>query len=257
MRDKINPEHEPTRRSKGNGVQDSPPLITPLPCKIMKKYLAELIGTFALVLVGASAVSLLNLNGPSLVGLVGVALAHGLTVTTMVYALGHVSGIHINPAVTVAMTITGKITAKDAAGYIVAQLIGAALAGFMLKALFTSGNLSGYLGSTLLNDNLRITPGLGLLCETVGTFLFFIVIFGAAVDGRTAGNLAGLAIGLSLAVNILCFGPLTGASFNPARSFGPALASNYWPGYFWIYWVGPIVGGSLAGLLQTRLFMKS
>ena len=223
----------------------------------MKKYSAELIGTFALVLAGAGAGCLLNdhrADHPELMGLVTVALAHGLTLAGMIYALGHISGGHFNPAVSVAMRVTGKIGNCDMAGYIIAQLIGAALAGFMLELLFHSGVPSGYLGATVLAD--KINPSVGLLCEGVGTFLFFIVIFGAAVDGRTAGNMAGLAIGLILAGLIMCFGPLTGASFNPARTFGPALASGHWND-FWIYIVGPVVGGSLAGLLQTKFFMKS
>ncbi len=223
----------------------------------MKKYLAELIGTFALVFVGAGVVSHLGDNkvlNPALFNIVAVALAHGLTLATMIYALGHISGIHVNPAVTIAMKITGKISGKDAVGYIIAQLIGAALAGLMLKRIFTADIRSLNLGATDLANN--ISPEMGLLCEAVGTFLFFTVIFGAAVDGRTAGHLAGLAIGLSLASLILIFGPLTGASFNPARTFGPALASGHW-NHFWVYLVGPVVGGSIAGLLQTKFFMKS
>lgn len=222
----------------------------------MKKYIAELIGTFALILVGAGSVSLLHENMsilPGLINLAAVALAHGLTVASMIYALGHISGIHINPAVTIAMRVSGKMGTARAIGYIIFQLIGAALAGWMLSGLFSSGPGSGYLGATDLAPD--ITPWKGLLCETVGTFLFLTVIFGAVVDGRTAGNLAGLAIGLSLASLIMFFGPLTGASFNPARTLGPALASSHWSN-FWIYLVGPIVGGSLAGLLQTRFFMK-
>jgi MIP family channel proteins len=218
----------------------------------MKKYVAEFIGTFALILVGAGAGAYSNAV-PGGINLVGVALAHGLTLAGMIYALGHISGIHINPAVTIAMKITGKIGMKDAIGYIIAQLIGAGLAGFMLKAIFNPGRPSGYLGATDLAIN--ISPGLGVLCEAVGTFLFFTVIFGAAVDGRTAGNVVGLAIGLTLAGLILFLGPQTGASFNPARTFGPALASGHWDN-FWVYLVGPIVGGSLAGIVQTQLFIK-
>ncbi len=224
----------------------------------MKKYIAELIGTFALVFVGASAVCLLKENqalSPGFIGLVTVALAHGLTLTGMIYALGHISGIHVNPAVTIAMRITHRINTKDAFGYMIAQLIGAALAGLMLKQLFNTGSVSGYLGATDFDPNI-MTSSTALLCEMIGTFLFFIVIFGAAADGRTAGNAVGLAIGLTLAALIMCFGPHTGASFNPARTFGPALASGHWD-HFWIYVVGPIVGGSLAGLLQTKFFMKS
>lgn len=223
----------------------------------MRKYFAEFIGTFALVLIGAGACCLAAETSfkPGFVGLISIALAHGLTVAVMIYALGHISGIHINPAITVAMRVTGKIGTIDSIGYILAQLVGAAVAAFMLKALFTSGPGSGYLGMTTLNGDFNITPTKGFLCETVGTFLFLIVVFGAAVDGRTAGNLAGLAIGLSLTAAILCFGPLSGASFNPARSFGPALASGHWND-FWVYVAGPLLGGILAGLFQTKIFMK-
>jgi glycerol uptake facilitator-like aquaporin len=114
----------------------------------------------------------------------------------------------------------------------------------------------------MLGDRAVGRPGIGFLCEAIGTFLFLIVIFGAAVDGRTAGNLAGLAIGLALAGLILFFGPLTGASFNPARSFGPAIAlggkftAAHWTN-FWIYIAAPLTGGVLAGLIQTRFFMKN
>jgi MIP family channel proteins len=213
----------------------------------MNKYIAELIGTFALVFVGAGV-------GSQNSGLVAVALAHGLVLAGMIYGMGHISGIHINPAVTVAMRITGRIGNKDMIGYIIAQLLGAALAAFFLKALLPPYGTN-YIGATLLGSGLEGKPFLGLLCEVVGTFLFFTVIFGAAVDGRTAGPTVGLAIGLTLTALILVLGPFTGASFNPARTFGPALAANKWTD-FWIYIVGPILGGSLAGVLQTQCFMK-
>ena len=222
----------------------------------MKKYIAELIGTFALVFVGAAAGSHLNQNHsnwPEFVNLLTVALAHGLILAGMIYALGHISGIHVNPAVTIAMRITGKIGSKDAVGYIIAQFTGAALAGLMLGKLFDP-QVTGNLGSTTLNG---ITPSTGFLCEAVGTFLFFTVIFGAAVDGRTAGNMVGLAIGLTLAALIICFGPFTGAALNPARTFGPALASGHWDHFFGVYVAGPVIGGSLAGILQTKFFMKA
>ncbi len=221
----------------------------------MKKYTAEFIGTFALIFVGAGAGCLLNENqfSPGLIGLVTVALAHGLILAGMIYALGHISGIHVNPAVTIAMKITGKIDMKDTIGYIIFQLLGAGLAAFVLGKFHNHGSPSGYLGATDLARN--ISPKVGVLCEAVGTFLFFMVIFGAAVDGRTAGNNVGLAIGLTLTALIMCLGPFTGASFNPARTFGPALVSGHWD-HFWVYLVGPILGGSLAGILQTRCFIK-
>ncbi len=219
----------------------------------MKKYLAELIGTFALVLVGAGAICVTSKSAMGIHALLTVAFAHGLTVMAMIYALGHISGAHINPAVTIALRVCGKISVPDAVGYITAQLIGAAIAGATLRSLFDTGIVSGYLGATDLTYGLPQWKG--VMCEAIGTFLFLTVIFGAAVDGRTAGNNVGLAIGFALTALILVFGPLTGASFNPARSFGPALAADRWAN-FWVYLVGPIVGGSLAGLLQTRVFMK-
>jgi MIP family channel proteins len=222
----------------------------------MKKYLAEFVGTFALILVGAGAGAMVSEKAFDFAGLLLVALAHGLTVATMIYALGHISGIHINPAVSVAMFVTGKLPSSQTIGYIIAQLAGAAVAGYVLLYVlqFDAGIRTNYLGLTTLQ---KITPFQGFLCEAIGTFLFFTVIFGAAVDGRTAGNMVGLAIGLSLASLILLFGPLTGAAFNPARTFGPALASGHWENFWTVYVAGPIVGGSLAGLLQTRVFMKA
>ncbi len=220
----------------------------------MKKAIAELIGTFALVFVGAGAASHLNESSgltPAFFGLITVALAHGLTLAGMIYAVGHISGAHFNPAVTITMAVCGKIGRREAIAYIISQLIGAALAGFMLKLLFNTGSL----GATTLAKG--ISPSMGLLCEAVGTFLILMVIFGAAVDGRTAGNMAGLAIGLTLAALIMVFGPFTGASFNPARTFGPALAAGQWDCCFWIYVVGPVVGGSLAGLVQTQVLMRT
>jgi MIP family channel proteins len=221
----------------------------------MKKYLAEFIGTFALILVGAGTVAMMKENLVGFAGLLPIALAHGLTVATMIYALGHISGIHINPAVSIAMNVTGKQPTSQTIGYVISQLSGAAVAGFVLRYLLNFNPIrTGYLGATDLAEG--VSPGVGFACEAIGTFLFFMVIFGAAVDGRTAGNMVGLAIGLSLASLILLFGPVTGASFNPARTFGPALASGHWDN-FWVYVAGPVVGGSLAGLIQTKFFMKS
>lgn len=227
----------------------------------MKKYLAEFIGTFALILMGSGICAMTKESLVGFAALLPIALAHGLTVTTMIYAFGHISGTHINPAVSIAMYVTGKLPASQTIGYIIAQLAGAALASYFLLFVInlSPGPGTDYLGSTLLGKDTfgrPIQPGIGFVCEAVGTFLFFLVIFGAAIDGRTAGNVVGLAIGLSLASLILFFGPLTGASFNPARTFGPALASGHWDN-FWVYVAGPVVGGCAAGLLQTKFFMKS
>jgi MIP family channel proteins len=209
----------------------------------MNKYLAEFIGTFALVFVGAGSACV---PGASLIT---IALAHGLTVATMIYALGHISGIHLNPTVTISMLVSRKISVPDAIAYIVSQLLGATLAGFMLFRVFPMTSL----GATQIAANL--TPFMGGCLEAVGTFLFLTVIFGAAVDGRTAGNLAGLAIGLSLSSLIMVFGPLTGASFNFARTFGPAVAQGDWKNIM-VYALAPLIGGILAALVQTGFFMR-
>ncbi|MGH2542548.1 MAG: MIP/aquaporin family protein [Ardenticatenaceae bacterium] len=209
----------------------------------MKAYLAELIGTFALVFVGAGAGTLAT------GGLVGVALAHGLILAGMIYAFGHVSGTHVNPAVTIGLLATGRIQPVVAGGYLVAQLIGAALAGLALRVIFPAQEL---LGNTLLGDGVTVLGG--FLAEMLLTFLLVTVIYGGAVDVRSPRGFAGLGIGLTLAAAILMGGPLTGASLNPARTFGPALATGNFTD-FWLYLVAPILGGVLAGLLYSTFLM--
>ncbi len=208
-------------------------------------FAAELVGTFTLTFIGAGAI----INGQA--GLVGVALAHGLALAMAVYATGHISGGHINPAVTIAMLTRGRIAPPAAVAYIVAQLLGALLAAAALSALFPGANeaaadgpgprLGATLGSLSSGDN-AITV---LVIEAILTFLLVTTIFGVAVDDRKPSNVYGFAIGLTVAFDILCAGPLTGASMNPARSFGPALVGGHWD-IHWVYWVGPIVGAIVA-----------
>ncbi len=215
----------------------------------LKPALAELIGTFTLVFIGAGAGALAG--GPGGAGLVGVALAHGLALMIVVYAWGAVSGGHANPAVTFGLVVAGKITWERAIWYWVAQFIGAALAAYLL--LYLVGAASG-LGATTgpLSVGAAADPLKAIVVEAVLTFFLVIAVFGSAVSGRN-GNAAGAAIGLVLAMDILMGGPLTGASMNPARSFGPALALlNF--SYLWIYLVGPLLGGAAAGLLYSRVF---
>jgi MIP family channel proteins len=207
-----------------------------------RPYLAEFVGTFALVFVGAGAGAL----GAG--GLVGVALAHGLILVGMIYAFGHISGTHINPAVTVALLVTRRIAPVVAVGYIVAQVLGGVLAGLALRAILP-GQES--LGNTLLAEDVTILGG--FLVEMILTFLLVTVIFGGAVDTRSPKGFAGLGIGLTLAGLISMGGPLTGASLNPARTLGPAVATGNFND-LWLYLVAPVVGGALAALLfQTFL----
>lgn len=214
----------------------------------LKAYAAEFIGTFALTFVGAGAIA----NGQA--GLVGVALAHGVAIMTMIYALGHISGIHINPAVTVGVWIGGKLKANVAIAYIIAQVLGATVAGFLLLMVFGDTSVkTGFLGTPALAAN--VAPLTGIIVEAVLTFFLVMVVWGAAVDGRTAGPAVGLAIGLTVTMDILMGGPITGAAVNPARYTGTAIAAGHLNEFF-IYWIGPLLGGAAAGLLYSQLFYK-
>ncbi len=214
--------------------------------RLMPALVAEFIGTFALILIGAGAGAI------GLGGLVGVALAHGLVIVAFAYAYGHISGTHINPAVTIAVLLAGKIDATRAAAYVVVQLLGGIAGAFTLCWLL-GGPESG-LGATILAQALpiggmvvRVTPAAGVALEAILTFFLVNTIMNAGVSGK-ATPLDGLAIGLTLTFDILMGGPLTGASMNPARSLGPAIASGNYAD-LWVYFVGPILGGAAAALL--------
>jgi MIP family channel proteins len=210
----------------------------------INKYLAELISTFSLVFIGAGAI----LSGNSITG---VALAHGLVLMAMIYATAHISGAHVNPAVTIAMWVTKKINIKNTVFYIFAQLLGAAIAGFLLLAIFPNvAELN--LGATSLAPN--ITLGMGILIEAILTFFLVFTIFGVSVDQRGKNAAFGLAIGVVLTFDILLGGNLTGASMNPARSFGPALASGFWKNHI-VYWVGPLIGSITAALIYNKFLL--
>lgn len=212
---------------------------------------AEFIGTFALVFVGSGAIMTARMS-QSPAGLVEIALAHGLILAVMVSALMRISG-HFNPAVTLGFLATRRIEPMMAALYIVAQVIGAIAAGYALKAGFpesifvaTRGG-----GQTIALD---ITGGQAFLLEAIATFFLVFVVFGTAVDLR-GPKIGGLAIGFVVAADILVIGPLTGASMNPARSFGPAVASGVYEAQL-LYWAAPITGALVASLLYEFLFMR-
>ncbi len=214
-----------------------------------KVYLAELIGTLALTFIGAGSIA----NGGK-GALVGIALAHGLAIMTMIYALGHISGIHINPAVTVSLLVGGKIKLADAIAYIISQVIGAVLAGFALLYVFGDpGQATGFLGTPTLGEGVGALRG--TIAEIILTFFLTLTVWGAAVDGRTAGPAVGLAIGMVVTMDILMGGPITGAAMNPARALGPAVASGHFDNWY-VYWIGPIVGGVIAGLLYSNLYVR-
>lgn len=202
--------------------------------KLSSALIAEFIGTFALVFVGAGAGAL----GTG--GLVGVAFAHGLILITFIYALGDVSGTHVNPAVTIAVLAAGKIAPVRAAAYVVVQLLGGVAAAWTLCWIL--GGTSSGLGATVLAAS--VTPAQGVVLEAILTFFLATAVLHCAVSAK-AGPPAGLAIGLTLTAAILVGGPLTGASLNPARTLGPALLTGN-TGEVWVYFAGPIVGGLVA-----------
>ncbi len=218
----------------------------------MANYLAEFIGTFALILVGAGSVCADVLSGGKL-GITGIAFAHGLTIMVMIYAYGHISGAHFNPAVTVPMWLTRRIPLRQAVGYVVAQLAGASVAGLLLSRLVGSlVYVPPYLGTCALTNTTVLG---GVVLEAILTFFLVSVIWGMAVDPRSPKPPVGLAIGFTVTLDILMGGYFTGAAMNPARAFGPALATGHWT-HQAVYWIGPLLGGCAAGVLYDTVFLK-
>jgi aquaporin Z len=230
----------------------------------MKKFLAELIGTFCLVLFGcgAAVVSGVSSGGPDGIGLLGISLAFGLAVVVMAYAIGPISGCHINPAITISMLVAGKIKAGDAVSYIIAQLAGATAAAAVLY-LIQKGMPDFVFGEYALGSN-GWGEGYGggysttsaFITEAVLTFLFLFVIF-ATTSKQGNSNMAGLAIGLTLVLIHLVAIPITGTSVNPARSFGPAIfAGGKAISQIWLFIAAPLAGGILAAVAWKWVFEK-
>ena len=218
-----------------------------------KPAVAEFLGTFALCFIGAGAICT-NQWTHGDVGLLGIALAHGTVLAVMISALGHISGGHFNPAVTIGVLTGGKIDGQKAITYIVAQLAGAAAAGYLLEVIVPESVWGpAHLGTPAVAADLTVAQA--TLLEAVLTFFLVLTVFGTAVDPKGSWNaIAGFGIGTVLVFDILVGGPLTGASMNPARTFGPALASGFWDHHV-VYWVGPIIGGVLAAALYTGVFL--
>ncbi|HET9250941.1 MAG TPA: MIP family channel protein [Candidatus Eisenbacteria bacterium] len=215
-----------------------------------KKFLAELIGTFTLVFFGAGAI--LTHNATQMVGMTGIAVAHGLAILVMIYAFGHISGGHFNPAVTMGALVIRKVTFGGAITYWAAQLLGAVLGAMLLRSLY-GGPTEANLGAPAVAAG--VSPMAAMLLEGLMAFLLVIVIVGSAIHTKAPIGFAGLAIGLTLVGNILAGGALTGAAFNPARAFGPALVAGFWQDQ-WIYWVGPMLGGASGALLYKYFFLE-
>lgn len=213
---------------------------------------AEVIATFALVFIGAGAVLADVFTGGAL-GIVGVALAHGIVLMAMVYTTTHISGAHVNPAVTISIWANKLISTKKATIYILSQLIGASIAALILVYIFSD------LGIILDSSVPALASGVdilkGIIVEAILTFFLVFVIFGVAVDKKANPAIYGLSIGFVLIFDILMGGALTGAAMNPARAFGPALATGIWENQI-VYWIGPIIGGLIAGITYKFLYLK-
>ena len=217
----------------------------------VRHFVAEFFGIFALVFVGGAALINAQARGSG-AGLLEVALAHGLILAVAVTATMRISG-HFNPAVTLGFLAARRIEPVMAGVYIVAQLLGAMLAAYALRGLFPAEEaMAARLGGQSIALSVSASQAIGL--EAVMTFFLTFVIFGTAVDPN-APRVGGFAIGLTVAAGILAIGPLTGASMNPARSFGPAVASGIFEGQA-VFWTGPIVGSVVAAVLYDRLFLR-
>jgi aquaporin TIP len=208
-----------------------------------RRAVAEFVGAFTLIFIGGGA------GIASGHDIVAVALANGLAIGIMVSNLGHISGGHFNPAITLAFLATRRIVLSLAALYWAAQLLGAIAAAALLRAIFP------HIGDAIPNAP-GISDGKALLVEAILTFFLVWAVWATAVDIRGAfKSIAGLAIGLTITMDVFVGGPLTGAAMNPARAFGPELVGNFW-GNAWVYWVGPAIGGLVAGIAYEYLYLR-
>jgi MIP family channel proteins len=225
-----------------------------------RKLVAEFIGTFTLIFAGGGSIiadKFLHATSQGGVGLLGIAVAHGLAIGIMVTAVGHISGGHLNPAVTIGFWVTKRLSTLQSLAYWFAQLLGAYIAGLLLVMLVPDSSWRpDALGAITPDLALDTTRWHGMVIECILTFFLVFVVFATAVDAKGAFNkIAGFAIGLTITMGALFAGPFTGAALNPARAFGPALATHHWSNHG-VYWVGPLFGGVLAGVLYDRVFLR-
>lgn len=220
------------------------------------KYVAEFLGTFMLVFIGAGAICAdyyMKMAGGQGIGLIGISAAFGFVVIAAIYATSYISGAHINPAVTISFWIGKRMDANTAVFYIISQLSGAVVAGYFLKILFPDAASTVFLGACALGDG--VSTGRAIFMEAVITFLFVFTIYATAVDRRASKALAGIAIGLVFLFGVLVGTPISGGALNPARVFGPAIASGHFDNHF-VWWFGPIIGGVVAGFLYDNLLSE-
>ncbi len=214
-------------------------------CPCRREAIAEAVGTFILVFAGTGAVMVNQISHGAITHL-GISLVFGAVVSALIYALGHISGAHLNPAVTLAFWSSGFFPRRHVLPYILAQCLGAVMASILLR--LSLGRVAN-LGATLPLDDRWLQS---FVLETVLTCILMIVIFGSGLDRRAKVGFAGIAIGLTVGLEAAFMGPITGASMNPARSFAPALVGSIWQ-HHWLYWVAPILGAQLAVLIYRQL----
>jgi MIP family channel proteins len=221
-----------------------------------QKAVVEGVGTFILTFIGAGSIistQYLNTSTPSYVGILLIAFAHGIALAIAVSVAMGISGGHINPAVTLGMLSVRRISVQHAAVYIVCQLAGAIIAGYILFTVFpqSAGNLVHW-GSPVLGSSTSIAQG--ILFEALLTFILVFAVFGTAVDPR-APKIGGFGIGLAIAIDIMVGGPFTGAAMNPARAIGPMVASLYFANWY-VWWIGPILGAVICALLYNYAVLR-
>jgi len=219
----------------------------------LRRGVAEFIGTFTLIFIGGGAGIAVAIYSPTGGNLVAVGLANGLAIGIMVTNLGHISGGHFNPAITLGFLTTRRITASLAGLYWGAQLLGAAVAAFILRELFSQKAVR---HGAIPLPSTHTTDAKAVVIELILTFFLVWAVWATAVDPRGAFKaIAGLAIGLTITIDVLMGGRFTGAAMNPARAFGPELAGKLWTGW-WIYWIGPMLGALLASVLYEYLYLR-
>ena len=221
---------------------------------IHKKYIAESLGTLFLVFIGAGAVCAnysLKMAGGQGTGYATAIVVFGIVVVAVVYATSYISGSHVNPAVTISFLVTGRMDAGTAVFYIISQLLGAVIAGFFLRFLFPDAVSTVHLGTCVLGKGVEFWKT--LLIEAVMTFLFVFTIFAAVAGRKVPGVLAGVAIGLVYLFGALIASSISGGALNPARVFGPAVASGHFD-YHFVWWLGPVSGGIGAVFLYDKIF---
>jgi aquaporin TIP len=212
----------------------------------IRRGFAEFVGAFTLIFIGGGAGIISHSD------IVAIALANGLAIGIMVTNLGHISGGHFNPAITIGFLLTRRIKVALGAVYIFVQLLGAVCAAFILRYLFTQIAVK----LTAPAPSAQFTDAKALILEAIMTFFLVWAVWATAVDpGGAFKAIAGLAIGLTITIDVFVGGPVTGAAMNPARAFGPEVAGNTWTGW-WIYWVGPIAGALIASLIYEYLYLR-